>query len=413
MYNQNNYPKHSSDKIIQPESVLKNRQDLVMPLVHPKWPEFDPDNAKTKTYQFIIDSRDRNRSQYPDPNKYILNLLDDFDNVTSIELIHAYVPSSDYTINNSNNKLYISSNNTITEITLDEGIYQIIDNTETETYLFNELDNQLSDNNFDYIKSIYSKNLNKTIFYTDFNKVSTSPDNKFIFNGGLFNYDNNLGLTDSKYKIQSIGYNIGFEPSDVEFKTSDTITYNGTSIIGSTKTIKQLLPKKIINLIKDANNEIHIKLTTETKTTIAKFNFNNLSNTNLLTISFVHGNALVTNLKYTIHLPYIISPGTIHLIEDPYILLFIRDLNIYNARDKNSSKAFCKIPLEREVDFDNLSLTGIIKKFSTPKKIDKFDIKFYRYNRITGNTEDILYDFKGKDHVLTFAITCTNNPYIG
>ena len=75
MYNPPNYPNHSSQKIIQPESVLANRQDLVMPLVHPKWPEFNPEKAKTKTIQYILDSRDRNISAYPDANKYILQLF--------------------------------------------------------------------------------------------------------------------------------------------------------------------------------------------------------------------------------------------------------------------------------------------------------------------------------------------------
>lgn len=412
MYSHQNYPQHSSNKIIQPEEVLKNRQDMVMPLVHPKWPEFDPDKAKTKTIQLVIDSRDRNRKNYPNPNKYVLHLLDDIDNVTAVELIHAYIPSSGYNINESNNKINLTIGTTQNEIVFNEGIYQIEDDTITETYLFNEINNSISDNSISNLNITYSKLLNKSIFYTDFGKVNTTDEITFNFYGGDFNYDNHLGEIDTKYKKNTIGYTLGFDSQDIGFITTDTISYNGSQIIGISKEIKELLPKNIINLIKDGSNETYIKLTTDTKNTIVKFSYSNLSINNALNVSFVNGDALLTSTEYTIHLPYILSPGCVHLSEDPYILLHIRDLSIYDSRDKNSSKAFCKIPIEGEVNFDNLSGVGIIKKFSAPKRIDKLDIKFLRYNRLIGNDE-ILYDFKGRDHVLTFAVTCSNNPYIG
>ncbi len=385
---------------------------MVMPLVHPKWPEFDPDKAKTKTIQLVIDSRDRNRKNYPNPNKYVLHLLDDIDNVTAVELIHAYIPSSGYNINESNNKINLTIGTTQNEIVFNEGIYQIEDDTITETYLFNEINNSISDNSISNLNITYSKLLNKSIFYTDFGKVNTTDEIIFNFYGGDFNYDNHLGEIDTKYKKNTIGYTLGFDSQDIGFITTDTISYNGSQIIGISKEIKELLPKNIINLIKDGSNETYIKLTTDTKNTIVKFSYSNLSINNALNVSFVHGDALLTSTEYTIHLPYILSPGCVHLSEDPYILLHIRDLSIYDSRDKNSSKAFCKIPIEGEVNFDNLSGVGIIKKFSAPKRIDKLDIKFLRYNRLIGNDE-ILYDFKGRDHVLTFAVTCSNNPYIG
>ena len=208
MFTENNYPKHSSNHIIQPESVIKNRGDLVYPLVHPKWPEYDSEKAKTKTFQYILDSRDRNTSIYPDPNKYVLQLLDDFDNVTSIELIHAYIPSSGYTINESNCNLHLSVDNTEVIITLDHGIYQLTDSEETETYLLNEINDKLSESGYSYIKCAMSKVLNKFIFYNDYNSNATTPDIQFLFNNGKYNYDNSLAQTDDMYKKYTIGYNI-------------------------------------------------------------------------------------------------------------------------------------------------------------------------------------------------------------
>lgn len=412
MYTQPNYPQHQSDKIIQPESVLKNRQDLVMPLVQPKWPQFDPDKAKTKTLQLVVDSRDRNRKIYPDPNKYVLHLLDDFDNVTSIELIHAYIPTSGYNINESNNKLHISINGAENEILFNEGIYQIEDDTITETYLYNMINETITDNNIINLNITYSKLLNKSIFYTDFGKVNNLENISFNFYGGDFNYDNNLQQIDTNFKKNTIGYTLGFNSEDIAFKTNDTVTYNGTQIVGVSSEIKDLFPKHIIKLIKDGNNEVYVKLSTDTLNTIVKINYNNISLSNSVNVTFVHGEPLVQAINYTIHLPYVLSPRCVNLSEDPYILLHIRDLNIYDSRDKNSSKAFCKIPIEGEVNFDNLTGVGIIKKFGAPKRIDKLDIKFLRYNRQHGNS-DLLYDFKGRDHVLTFAVTCTNYPYVG
>ena len=48
-------------------------------------PSEESSSSKKKTIHYIIDSRDRDTSVYPDPNKYTYAIHDEFKDITSVE----------------------------------------------------------------------------------------------------------------------------------------------------------------------------------------------------------------------------------------------------------------------------------------------------------------------------------------
>jgi len=64
------------------------------------------DNSIKQAYTFIIDSSDRDRNVYPDPNNYVINFSTPFKNVIGMEIIDASIPRAMYTVDVDNNELY-------------------------------------------------------------------------------------------------------------------------------------------------------------------------------------------------------------------------------------------------------------------------------------------------------------------
>ena len=67
-------------------------------------------NNYLKTYNLVIDSRDRNTAAYPDNFNYQIDLDYIYKDIISIELVSANVPKTQYLINSSNNKIYFTDN---------------------------------------------------------------------------------------------------------------------------------------------------------------------------------------------------------------------------------------------------------------------------------------------------------------
>ena len=63
-------------------------------------------NSIRQAYTFIIDSTDRDRSMYPNPNNYVVNFSTPFKNIIGMEIIDASIPRAMYTIDVDNNEIY-------------------------------------------------------------------------------------------------------------------------------------------------------------------------------------------------------------------------------------------------------------------------------------------------------------------
>ena len=64
------------------------------------------ENSIKQAYTFIIDSSERERDLYPNPNNYVVNFSTPFKNIIGMEIIDASIPRAMYTIDVDNNEMY-------------------------------------------------------------------------------------------------------------------------------------------------------------------------------------------------------------------------------------------------------------------------------------------------------------------
>jgi len=89
----------------------------------------------TSKHTVIIDSRQRDYSLYPTPDKYFVTLIDSYKYVERIELIAAMIPKTEYNVNTENNMILLTINGITSKLFLREGQYTIGINTTTDEYL--------------------------------------------------------------------------------------------------------------------------------------------------------------------------------------------------------------------------------------------------------------------------------------
>ena len=59
-------------------------------------------NSIKQHYTFLIDSADRDRDKYPNPNKYTIDFTVPFKNVIGMEIIDSSIPRTMYNIDYEN-----------------------------------------------------------------------------------------------------------------------------------------------------------------------------------------------------------------------------------------------------------------------------------------------------------------------
>lgn len=97
-----------------------------------KPPEIKTNDIPKRYYRYVIDSRDRNLSHFPDPSKYEIKLSEDIHDVQSVELLSFDVPFTKYLINSSNNTFYYKVGNDERDFSIDEGDYETVAELVTE-----------------------------------------------------------------------------------------------------------------------------------------------------------------------------------------------------------------------------------------------------------------------------------------
>ena len=80
------------------------------------------ENSIKQAYTFIIDSSDRDRNMYPNPNNYVVNFSTPFKNIIGMEIIDASIPRAMYTIDVDNNELYYYIGNDVDDEIIADGI---------------------------------------------------------------------------------------------------------------------------------------------------------------------------------------------------------------------------------------------------------------------------------------------------
>lgn len=160
-------------------------------------------NSIKQNYTFLIDSVDRDRSRYPNPNKYTIDFTVPFKNVIGMEIIDSSIPRTMYNIDYENNELYYYIGKNTSDINIVEGIKAELNSTElTKECGFNSgyavigTDNYLELTNNIHLYNIYNTG---GIGGKDMG-ISFSFKTKVL-------RDNNAGATgDKKYYIFNFGY---------------------------------------------------------------------------------------------------------------------------------------------------------------------------------------------------------------
>lgn len=89
-------------------------------VIKPPWEEPKNKEVFNKITKVVIDSRDRNRDSYPNPNYYVIEVENEIEEVTTGEVSLFDVPLARYMIHSFNNKFVVNSN---TEYSIPEGNY--------------------------------------------------------------------------------------------------------------------------------------------------------------------------------------------------------------------------------------------------------------------------------------------------
>ena len=159
-------------------------------------------NSIKQNYTFLIDSVDRDRSRYPNPNKYTIDFTVPFKNVIGMEIIDSSIPRTMYNIDYENNELYYYIGKNMSDINIVEGVKEELNDTDlTKECDFNSgyavigKDNYLELTNNIHLYNIYNSG---GIGGKDIG-ISFSFKIKVL-------QDNNIDTVNKKYYIFNFGY---------------------------------------------------------------------------------------------------------------------------------------------------------------------------------------------------------------
>lgn len=396
--------------------------------------------------KFVVDSHDRNKLLYPNPNNYSINIPTAYRDVISIQLVKAYIPNTDYFINDSANKFMfqeLESSEPIC-ITIPSGDYTPQSLQDILKSLMNAGSEIANDTDIDVYNVIIDCVTGKFIITSNFgNGLYSNPEDvifKIIFedctpsnckepctitcnvpytNSTSCNCDGETVTYEKTFLINNIPHdelfrtcegkkllknsiaekigfaaqNLGFEgsttgsvtPPVFDALTSEyTLTGNGTKFLTEFKISE--------NILIGGNVYTVVKIISDTEMTLSAVN-------TPITLS---GTYTVTKGAY-------IAQNKFDMSSQGYVILDILEANKLDSNSTSISDAFAILPMVHPhntksfVIASTLGQTREIKHYNPPMgKLNKLTIKFKRY-------DGSLYDFNGLDHFLEFEIKTMND----
>ncbi len=232
------------NKVFQPiydGHIINNNPNLIdgqfklnkpAPLsIPPLESRFDLNIEKDSAYEtnpatLVINSEDRDKTKYPNNNKYNIDLITPYRYVTEVELLRIDIPSTSYNINNHNNKFIIIINDITYNISINIGDYTINDLMDN---IINNINNKTG-NIFSYNVCINTKrvtiyNTNEIIFTLNFDCIDTI---KYVlgFENYIY-YDNTTYTGENSFNLRLPSYII------LKIKGLERLDSNNNSIHGA------------------------------------------------------------------------------------------------------------------------------------------------------------------------------------
>jgi hypothetical protein len=214
-------------------------------------------NSIKQNYTFLIDSKDRNRDTYPNPNNYLVEFSTPFRNIIGMEIVDASIPRTMYNVDYENNIIYYYIGRDINDPLIKNGVadyntsYLYIDNTHVNP------GNIISQNSLHLIAGTYATLSNSINIYNIFNNETVIGGNakgitiSFAIKANTRYYDD--AETENDYTVFYFGY-------DHLINTSN----NGVAPI-YVSIVKQPRPENsnentIFNIIFTIGNEVNQKI---------------------------------------------------------------------------------------------------------------------------------------------------------
>jgi len=165
------------------------------------------ENSIKQSYTFLIDSKDRDRKQYPSPNNYVVDFETPFKNIIGFEIIDASIPRTMYNVDYENNIIYYFVGKSPTETLINDGIYE--NNT---SYLihshFSDNNNVIENNSLLIANDEYATLSNSINIYNIYNNEENIGGNTvgISFSFDIKAHSTYNSLTNNIYTILHFGY---------------------------------------------------------------------------------------------------------------------------------------------------------------------------------------------------------------
>lgn len=397
-----------------------------MSIYNPTYDQFvikPPERNKTHgriSQKLVVDSRDRDYTLYPKPNKYRYDLEEEYKDVISVELVLGEFPNTVYNIFQKNNQIILSlgedENRVCKKFILDEGEYT------NESFL--DYLNGSKGNIFQTFADSNDANDAYFNFYLDPDThiLKIQSNKQFTFNLDYNIQDKflrcNQGDIDKYYQsvhYESIDRTLGFarkaHTAETKFDERKDCTLNDIQkIVGITSSLLTTTTGYVRYSIKTSQVDMREYFSTgdyldfDTKgiyRIVEIINKNEIIIEDFLSNGDPNGSDI--NPYYAIY-----SDRAFDLGCPEYIILDIPQFHYLKGREASIAESYAIIPLNEKcktiVNSGHISLDKEIKYFNPPlARLNHMDINFLRY-------DGSLVDFKGNEHMMAFKITCLNQP---
>jgi hypothetical protein len=341
----------------------------------------EPSKTKVSSkHTIIVDSRQRNYTIYPEPNKYLVELMEPHRNVERIELIAAMMPKTEYNINTENNLLIVTINGVTKQLYLREGQYPIGTNVSGSTYIPNGTPaiNGIMGELMYTLNSFYG-----SPFANHFNVfIATLPTahggtgncasilNRIVITNSQDDF--RIDFTNSTYSSGSPFRVLGFQKT--VYNSSKIHVIYGTDNLGTcTASTLESGTEHVLD-IASITGVYDYDLMDEPKYIIMELEFGNKS------ADRIESADIATNQKFAL---------IIYDANEPDVIL-----SSYSSSGSVTfdTKKPGRLKALKGSDFDKKVIV-----FEPPITLENFKISFSKY-------DDSLYNFHNREHLLTFEL---------
>lgn len=183
---------------------------------------------ESNTAILVVNSFDRDKSRFPDPSKYSIDLKDEYFNVVAIELTSAWFPNSGYIVDSNNNLIHFQDtqgdldSGNVRTAEVDIGDWSIDEGTTLSSKIEEALNNASSSNSY-----VVDVDQNRRKFTISQSGGGTGIFN-LLFKGRPMHFDSGKNPTDYFYREKSMGRLLGFNRRDLTGETEYTsdMTYD-------------------------------------------------------------------------------------------------------------------------------------------------------------------------------------------